>query len=349
MTPGLLITLTRQQVQAAHDVARIEVVGVDPGLVAHGGVFRSQFRNDHLSVLGLHVREQTTDQIADHVGAQGPACPEIAEDPGHIGHATEHHATPSNGLGKIQRLAINAEVDVAQHIEIEACSRHDHVSIELRTRFQLQACGIEGLDLVGHHRCLTLAHALKKIAIRDEGDPLFPGLVVRCEMLGNVEVFAQEGLDPAQQLARDRLGLCDAPAGEEGLIVQDFPAHDFVDPFFLDVELAQRVGQHIGIAPGDEEGGRALQHRDMLTATCNGRHHRGGRGARADHHHFLAGEVEPLRPSLRMNDAPLEAVHARPLGRIPLAVAVIALAHPQEPRLDLHGVMSLFTLHGQRP
>lgn len=60
------------------------------------------------------------------------------------------------------------------------------------------------------------------------------------------------------------------------------------------------------------------------------RHQRGGRGARADHHHPLAADVEVVGPFLRVDDAALEIGQARPFRRVAALVAVVALAHPEE-------------------
>ena len=38
-------------------------------------------------------------------------------------------------------------------------------------------------------------------------------------------------------------------------VLEDPAAHDLVDPLLGDVEVAELVGQVVGVAPGDEEGG----------------------------------------------------------------------------------------------
>src|SRR5215467_7194102 len=57
---------------------------------------------------------------------------------------------------------------------------------------------------------------------------------------------------------------------------------------------------------------------------------RGGGGAGADDDDLLAGIVEIIWPRLRMNDGPFECLHPLPLGRVPLRVSVVALAHPEK-------------------
>jgi hypothetical protein len=52
--------------------------------------------------------------------------------------------------------------------------------------------------------------------------------------------------------------------------------------------------------------------------------------AGADDDDPLAGEVDVLRPLLRVHDLPAEVVHALPAGLEGLVVVVVALAHPEE-------------------
>ncbi len=107
---------------------------------------------------------------------------------------------------------------------------------------------------------------------------------------------------------------------------------DFVDPGFIDVQLAKRLGDLDRVAAGAEIGRRALQHGDMR-AILRHRRDQGRRGrAGADHDDLLVGVIEIVGPLLRMHDAALETVHRRPLRRIAFGVPVVALAHPEEVR-----------------
>ena len=117
---------------------------------------------------------------------------------------------------------------------------------------------------------------------------------------------------------------------EDGLFVEDLAAHDLVDPGLVDLQLAQLVGDLDGVAAGAEVRRRALQHRDVRAVGGDRRDQRRRGRAGADHDDLLARVVEILRPGLRVDDAALEVVHALPLRRVALRVAVVALAHPQE-------------------
>ena len=79
---------------------------------------------------GLHVVEQPADEVGDEVGPQRPARAEVAEHPGHVGHAGEHHAAVGDGVGEVERLAVDGEVDVAEHAEVEAGGGDDDVGVE---------------------------------------------------------------------------------------------------------------------------------------------------------------------------------------------------------------------------
>ena len=68
----------------------------------------------------------------------------------------------------------------------------------------------------------------------------------------------------------------------------------------------------------------------MPTTLSNGRHQGGCRRPGSDDHHLLALEIEVLRPGLRVNHRAGEPIQSGPVRRIALAVAVVALAHPQE-------------------
>ncbi len=60
------------------------------------------------------------------------------------------------------------------------------------------------------------------------------------------------------------------------------------------------------------------------------RHYGRRRRPGADHDHLPALVVKIIRPGLRMHDAALEFLHARPFRRVAFGMAVISLTHPQK-------------------
>ncbi len=149
-------------------------------------------------------------------------------------------------------------------------------------------------------------------------------------MGGDVVVLAEIGLDRGKQFLLRHFGLLEGLAGEGLLVEQDLAPRDLVDPFLVDLELAQGLGDLDRVAAGSEIGRRALQHRHMRRIFGQRRDQRRGGGAGADHDDALALVVEIFGPFLRMHDRALELRHILPLGRIALGVPVIALAHPEE-------------------
>ena len=334
---------------AAHEIARIEIGRIDPGQQRHVLVLGSERHRHLLRLLVLHVGEQAAHEVGDQVRAERPARPEIAEHPHHVGHAGEHHAAIGDRVGEIERLAVDGEIDVAQHVEIEAGGGDDDVGLELLAGLQANAGLGEALDLVGDHRGLAGPDALEEIAVRHEGDALPPRPVGRREVGVHVVVGAEMGAHAAQQFLLHDFRLFERAAREHGLVVQDLAAHDLVDPGFVDLELAQRIGEVVGVAGGAEIGRRALQQGDVAALARDRRHQRGGRGARTDDDDLLAGIVEILRPGLGVHDAALEVLHPLPFGRVAFGVAVVALAHPQEVRREADGLAGVGARGLDRP
>ena len=75
--------------------------------------------------------EEPDDELADQVGAHGPGRAKVAEDIGHVGHVREHDATVRPALRVVERLAVDREVDVAQHIHVEAGGGDDDVGVQM--------------------------------------------------------------------------------------------------------------------------------------------------------------------------------------------------------------------------
>ena len=130
------------------------------------------------------------------------------------------------------------------------------------------------------------------------------------------------------------LGLAQRPADTLALFLEQALADDVVDPVLVDLQRAEFVRHRVFVVARIEIGGRALQHGDVSAFLRHCRDQRCCRCARTDHQHPLAGVIKVLGPGLGMDDAALEALHARPVWRIALGMPVVALAHPQEVGLD---------------
>ena len=121
----------------------------------------------------LHMIEQPAYEVADHVRAQCPAGSEVSEDPRHVGYAGEHRAAIGDRIREDQRLAVDGEVDVAEHIEIETLAVTTISASRLLPDFSRSPLR-EAFDFIGDDRRLARADRLEQIAIRDEGDALPP-------------------------------------------------------------------------------------------------------------------------------------------------------------------------------
>src|SRR5262249_20641776 len=159
----------------------------------------------------------------------------------------------SDGIGKYQRLAIDDEVDIAEHADIEPGRRNNDVGSELLSGLQQDTRRIESLDFIGHHRCLAIGDALEQVGLGHEGNALAPRTVPRREMGFDIVVGAEQVANDADQFLADKLWLGKAAPSEGRLIEQDLAAYDLMDPALVDLQLPQRLGQVDGIAAGHEK------------------------------------------------------------------------------------------------
>ena len=121
--------------------------------------------------------------------------------------------------------------------------------------FELDAVLDEAVDLVGDDGGLAAGDALEQIGIGHEGDALPPRPVARREMRLDVVVRTEHRADLADQLLLHLLRLVKAELGERILLEQDLAADDLVDPFLVDLQPAQLLGDLDGVAA--ERGNRS--------------------------------------------------------------------------------------------
>jgi hypothetical protein len=61
-------------------------------------------------------------------------------------------------------------------------------------------------------------------------------------------VRAQMGAYAGQKLFPELLRLAERPLGHQMLVVQNFSAHDLVDPFLIHLQRPQHIGEFIDVA-----------------------------------------------------------------------------------------------------
>ena len=93
---------------------------------------------------------------------------------------------------KHQRLAVDGEVDVAEHVQVEAGGGDDDVGVELPAGFAA-GCRFSVKRSISSvtTEALPDANALEQVAVRDEGDALPPRPVAWREMRLDVVVGAE--------------------------------------------------------------------------------------------------------------------------------------------------------------
>ena len=168
-------------------------------------------------------------------------------------------------------------------------------------------------------------------------------------MFIDIKAFRQASLDTRDQVFLHHIGMVFGFLNDVGPFANHFSAHDFVNPRFINAQTAQLFGQCIAVAARCKVSRRSLEHGDMRALPGHGRDQCGRCRARANDGDAFAGEIQVLWPVLRVNHLSLELVHARPCGRIAVAVAVVALAHPEKIRLDVHPSLAFSGLDLQRP
>src|SRR4029077_4261334 len=119
-----------------------------------------------------------------------------------------------------QRLAVDHEVHVAQHTEIEGGGRDGDVGIDDVAGLQQNARLSEDFDFICDDRCPADADRLQEVAVGDKGDTLPPWPVARGEVGCDVVVRPQMRPGGSEQFLLDDLRLGKRTTGEYGLLMQ---------------------------------------------------------------------------------------------------------------------------------
>ena len=286
-----------------------------------------QHRHRDIGALGLHRIEHAADIVGIEIRAQRPAGVEIAEHHRQIGQVREHHPLVVEAIREIDALAIDRDRDLARDRQLEP-GRGDHdIGGQEAVVRQPHAALLERLDLAGDDLGLAALDRVEQIVVGHQAQPLVPRIVGRGEG-GAVELVAQRLLDLLVEELLHLLGLGARALEADVLHLDVLPAGQAVGRL-LGQELAQQVRQPVLRRAREHPGRGALEHGDLGGLARHRRRDRHRGGARADHHHLLAGIVEIVGPELRVDHLAFEGAEIE-AGVVGLVVIVIARAQIEE-------------------
>src|SRR3954454_13598796 len=305
--------------------------------VAGREIQRRQFRDVGIDVMrhallvavAVHVIDQPADIFAGEIAFQRPRRVGVAERRGHVRNVRIHHALVVQRSREIDRAAVDADLEPAEHLQVQPGRGDDDVGFELAAIPELDATLREGVDLVGDDGGALVADRLEQVAIGHQAQPLLPWIVARRKVLADVVFRPQRHLDATEDQFLGAVGLAAAELKEIHAEQHIAPADHVIGELRGQI-AAQLVGERILRRPRHHVSRRALQHGDVRGGLGHFRHQRHRGRARPDHHHALARIVEGLRPFLRMHDLAGKVGRARKLRRVAFLVFVIARAHEQE-------------------
>ena len=136
----------------------------------------------------IHVAQKPADIFAGKIGFQRPGCIRVAEGGGEIRHAAEHHPLVAHCRGQIYARTVDADLETAEQLHLQARRGDDDVGLEFLTRLQPYSILREALDMIGDDRHAPGVDLAEEIAVRHEAETLIPGIVARREMGRDVVV-----------------------------------------------------------------------------------------------------------------------------------------------------------------
>ena len=218
----------RHQMYAAHQVAGVEVLRVEPGLPRLVRLVGAKGGCDPFGPQLVHVVEQPANKLTDKIGPHRPAHSEVAENPCQVGDAGQHYPAISDRSGRVKWGAVHGEGDITEDAQVQARGRNDYLGRKRVTGLQLDPLFRERGDLVGYESDLPGRNFLEQVAVRNQGQALLPGPVLRREMLLDVEVLGKEPPDAIDQFRLYELGLLPGEADEDLLVMKELFPHNGV-------------------------------------------------------------------------------------------------------------------------
>ena len=229
----------------------------------------------------IHVRQQFRHRPRRHVGAQGPRRVRVTQAPRRVGHIFEKMTPEDEPLVRVDLLAVDADPDAAQRLQLDAGRGDDDVGVEVSAGAQRDAGGVHVVDVIGHHVDVARRDGLVEVAVEDEAHPLIPRVVRRREMGVDVVARGQVLLGDAAQQTLAEPGCPPGDQPEQRTEQRHDPARNPVGnparqdfPDTVDRRLHSRHRHHVGRG--------SLQHRDVCGLLCQRRDHADRRRTAAD-------------------------------------------------------------------
>ena len=204
----------------------------------------------------------------------------------------------------------------------------------------------ERVDPVGHDRRVAPADRPEQVSVGHQAQALVPGVVRRTEVGVDVVPVGQLGHRRLADQAPHQVRAAPAELVEAGDQQDVLPPGDAVG-HGTGKEPACPRRQSVAAGHGQHVGRGALQHRHVRGVGGDRRHQGHRSGTTADHHHPLVGEVEVVRPVLRVHDPALVVVDSGELRGVALVVVVVAAARPEH--VTGEGHLVAVVLGGDRP
>src|SRR6202034_4942562 len=96
------------------------------------------------------------------------------EDVGEVRQTGEHDAPIGDGLGEVDRLAVDREHDIPQDAHVEAGRGDDDVGVQHLAGDQADPGLREGVDLIRHDGDLSLPYADEEVSLGEHRNALLP-------------------------------------------------------------------------------------------------------------------------------------------------------------------------------
>ena len=227
-------------------------------------------------------------------------------------------------------LAVEADRRAPERLQLQAGGGDDDVGVEVLSRIQRDAGGVDVVDVVGHQFDAAGADRREQVAVGDQAHALVPRVVARLEVHVDGIADGKIGHGPTADEPAHQLRELARHEPDEALL-------QGVAPLAVRMRHAARRRLYEPTPWTGRDCGRPWRRRwgtcSMVTfSACRATagHQRDRGGAAADHHHLLAGSSPG--PRARTADAPRRRRWAsREVGCVALVVRVVAAAEEHEP------------------